>query len=201
MRVIFGGTGGLGTALRPYLEGLYLGSKDVDLRDSLGVRDFFKENAVDEVVNLAGCKEDGFLHRAASPLSMIDLNILGTLNLLCWALPEMRKRDHGRIVLASSVVTAEPAMGTGVYAGTKAFVESIVRTCALENARHHITCNAIRIGYFPVGMTQRIPQWEAMESEVPLGRFGLPEELAAAITFLLTTEYVTGTTLTLTGGL
>jgi len=94
-------------------------------------------------------------------------------------------------------------MGTGLYGAGKAFVDHLVQTAALENARHGITVNSIRMGYFDAGLTHRVPERVLSDAmyRIPLQRLGRMEELASAVRFLYENEYVTGTSLDLTGGL
>lgn len=202
--VIFGGTGGLGKQLQPHFpDALFLGSRDVNVSVEEQVRAFFEKTQVDVVVNLSGYNHDGFLHRQDTHQieCMLDVNVRGTLNIVRHCLPRMRARKYGRIILVSSFLAATPLMGTSVYAATKSFIDGLVKTCAIENAREYVTCNSIRLGYFDGGMTHKIENWETLKHSIPMRRLGKVEELANTIHYIVKTEYLTGATIDLTGGL
>jgi 3-oxoacyl-[acyl-carrier protein] reductase len=119
--------------------------------------------------------------------------------------PHMKERKWGRIVMMSSVAGAIGGFGQASYATTKAGLVGLARTLALEGARYNITCNAIVPGIigteaFKMG---RPDMNERMIKRVALRRPGEPEEIAAAVTFLCSTEagYITGAALPVTGGL
>lgn len=213
--LIFGGTGGLGTKMVSQLKSSEylvtpLGSKDANVTNFEEVKkvvDFF---APDVVISLVGMNADGFLHKMGAnetsreaAIRALEVNTVGSLNIVMAALPHMRQQNYGRIILASSVLTKKPVVGTGVYASSKAFIEGLARSCALENAGKNITCNALRMGYFDGGLTHKIPapHRENVLKGIPLGRWGTIEELCNAIRFIINTPYLTGTSLEIDGGL
>ena len=209
--VIFGGSGGLGKVLTTYLEKDYdvssLSSKDVDITDRQQVKKYFDSNPADIVINLSVFNHDAFAHKVDAVYDkvqkQIDVNILGTVNIVSCALPHMRKNEFGRIILMSSVLADNPVVSTSIYAGSKGFVESYAKCVSLENIKKHVTCNCIQLGYFDGGLTYRIPEnfRSAILNNIPMGRFGTSEELAATVNFLVQNEYVTGTSLKINGGL
>ncbi|MFL5763730.1 MAG: SDR family NAD(P)-dependent oxidoreductase [Bacteroidia bacterium] len=209
---IFGGTGGLGSKLAEELAGSFkvtaLGSKDVDVTDYSQVRAFFEEQTVDIVLNFSGTNIDGFMHKYNSENQsnidvQINTNIRGTINILSCCLGQMRERGYGRIVLVSSILAHSPVVGTGVYSGCKGFIDSIVKTVALENAAKGITCNSLQLGYFDGGLTYRIPEEvrEGIVKSIPAGRLGMIRELANVTRMLIDTEYMNGVNLKVNGGL
>lgn len=202
-KAVFGGTGGLGQELRKVYSAEYFGSKDLDLTEYADCRDFFLNHEFDTVINLSGFNADGFIHCSASGdiQKMLDVNIKGTVNLLRGCLPGMRSRKHGRIILISSILAIHPQLGASVYGATKNFIDGITKACALENAREKVTCNSIRLGYFDAGMTHRIENWETMRYSIPMRRLGNINELVNAIEFIEKTEYLTGASIDLAGGL
>ena len=125
------------------------------------------------------------------------------VNLLSACLPKMRERGFGRIIMVSSVLASKPVVGTGVYSATKAFIDNLTKTVALENVNKGITCNSIQLGYFDAGMAHRIPKniQEKIKQKIPLKRFGTIKELYSTIQYLINTEYVTGTSLKINGGI
>lgn len=215
MRIaIFGGSGGLGSQLANYLSYdngdrchavTALGSKDVDVTDPTSVEKFFKDSPTDVVINMAAVNHDAMLHKT-DPVAVshqIDVNVKGTLNILRHALPGMRERKFGRIILTSSVLSRCPVAGTGVYSGCKAFIDNLTKTCALENAKYGITCNSLVLGYSDGGLAHRIPKsiLDGIVGAIPLRRLCRVEEIYKAVSFLMDTEYATGTNLVLTGGI
>ena len=210
--VLFGGTGGLGSQLKVKLDTDYniisLGSKDVDVINYNDVKDFFLENKADIVVNLSGYNYNSFLHKYSDNnlterQKLIDVNIIGNLNILSNCLSQMRKRNYGRIILASSVLSSRPAIGTSVYSGCKAFIDNLAKTCTLENLSKGITCNTLQLGYFDGGLVYEIPTAirEKIKESIPLKRWGTIEEIENTIRYLINTEYVSGCSMKVNGGL
>ena len=209
--VIFGGTGGLGSKLTERLtdyELISLGSKDLDITDNKEVQYFFKNNNIDIVINMSGINHDCFIHKL--PLcdenlinKQIDVNIKGTLNILGSCLSNMRNNFYGRIITISSVLAEKPVISTGVYAGCKGFIDSLVKVVALENASKNITCNSIQLGYFDGGLTYNIPEnfRQSVLNAIPMNRWGTIDELENIIRFLINTPYVTGTNIKINGGI
>ena len=210
--VIFGGTGGLGSQLIKKFNSDYnitvLGSKDVDVTNFIEVKNFFLDNDIDIVVNLSGYNYNAFLHKYDSDSlierqKLIDVNIIGNLNILSNCLSQMRKRNYGRIILASSVLSSRPAIGTSVYSGCKAFIDNLAKTCTLENLSKGITCNTLQLGYFDGGLVYEIPTAirEKIKESIPLKRWGTIEEIENTIRYLINTEYVSGCSMKVNGGL
>jgi NAD(P)-dependent dehydrogenase (short-subunit alcohol dehydrogenase family) len=210
--VIFGGSGGLGSKVVELLKDTYdvisLGSKDVDVSNYSAVELFFKNNQPDIVVNLTGVNFDVFVHKInQSNLDnvdkQIDINIKGTINIISNCLKYMRENEFGRIITISSVLAEKPVISTGVYSGCKGFVDSFVKTVALENASKNISCNSIQLGYFDGGLTYKIPETfrEQVLNTIPAKRWGSIQELTNLIEFLINTPYVTGTNIKINGGI
>ena len=208
---VFGGTGGLGVRVCAGLQRqswsehvIALGSKDADLANEYEVSGIFSAyKTIGTVVNLSGVNYDGFIHKQSSVLMKrtLEVNALGALHILSHALPQMRQKKYGRIIFVSSFLVDHPTMGTGMYTATKAFLESLVRTTALENAKYGITCNAIRLGYFDGGMTYHVPEWRKLPEKIPAGRLGYVDELVRTIRYIMETEYLNGAIIPLTGAL
>lgn len=209
--IVIGGSGGLGRALCEKLNADYeilaLGSRDLDLTNREQVQKFFIEHDAEVIINLAGYNFDCLLHRydTSTYIEMdkqIDVVVKGSVNLLNACLPSMRSRGYGRIIFFSSILAAKPAIGTGVYAASKAFIEGLVKVCAVENASKGVTANAIQIGYFDGGLTHQIPRplQSAILAGIPSGRFGSTDELENIIRFIINTEYINGSTLKVNGG-
>ena len=142
-------------------------------------------------------------HNSLDVKRQLEVNIEGNLNILANCLPTMREKKFGRIILISSVLASKPVAGTGVYSGCKAFIDNLVKTCSIENLQHGITCNSIQLGYFDGGMTYDIPEKirEDFKNNIPLKRWGKIIELENTIRYLINTEYVTGCSLKINGGI
>ena len=210
--VVFGGTGGFGSQLTIKLKHDYniisLGSKDVDVTNYNEVKDFFLENDVDIVVNLSGYNYNVLLHKyndtnLIERSIQIDTNITGNMNILTSCLPQMRERRYGRIILTSSILSSKPVAGTSVYSGCKAFIDNLVKTCTVENLSKGITCNALQLGYMDGGLTYEVPEpfRTKVKENIPLKRWGTIEEIENTVRYLIDTEYVSGTSIKVNGGL
>jgi len=208
--VIFGGSGGLGSQLKPLLEEKYsvisLSSKDVDVRNLDDLKSWFSENEIDIVINLSGYNVDGFVHKLDDSNEidkMLDINIKGNINILASVLPQMRLRKFGRVILISSVLAEKVVAGTALYSGSKCFIDSLVKTASAENISKGITCNSLQLGYFDGGMCHRLPEKfvEPIKNSIGLKRWGSIKELYQTIIYLINTEYITGQNINISGGL
>lgn len=184
-----------------------IGSSDVNVVDFKQVKDFFDQHQIDIVLNLSGRNYDSFVHKYNEENQhfideLIAINIKGSINIVRACLPNMRARNYGRIVLISSILADSPVISTGIYAGTKGFLDSFAKTVALENASKNITCNTLQLGYFDGGLTYKIPENFRKEilASIPMKRFGNITELADIIEMLIRVPYITGTNLKANGG-
>ena len=209
--IILGGTGGLGQEIKKLLEKEYnvsIVGSSLDVTNFRALQQWFHVNEYEIIINLVGYNHDGLIHKYDEETvyeveKQIRVNALGSVNLLSACLPKMRARGFGRIIMVSSVLASKPVVGTGVYSATKAFIDNLTKTVALENVNKGITCNSIQLGYFDAGMAHRIPQniQEKIKQKIPLKRFGTIKELYNTIQYLINTEYVTGTSLKINGGI
>ena len=207
---VFGGSGGLGSQLSPLLEGKYnitpISSKMIDITNLQKVKNFFINNDIDIVINLSGYNYDSFIHKLDNEKEInkiINVNIKGNLNIISSALPKMREKKFGRIILVSSVLVKNITMGTGLYTGTKAFIDSLTKSVSLENISKGITCNSLQLGYFDGGMCHRLPEKyvEPIKNSIGLKRWGSINELYNTIEYLVNTEYITGQNIEISGGI
>ena len=135
-----------------------------------------------------------------------DTNVLGTLLSMKHELRVMMAQGGGSIVNISSTYGHEGAKGASIYAGSKHAVEGMTKSAALEAAGLGVRVNAVAPGPTDTGMLNRFTgTWErkaALQSGVPLGRVGQPEEIAKAIVFLASdaASFVTGQIVTVDGG-
>lgn len=210
--VVFGGSGGLGRQLVKKLNRDYevtaLSSKDVDVTNFEQVKQFFSENDFDIVINLSGYNYNSFLHKYNEKTldvrqKQIDVVVNGSLNILSNCLPQMRERNYGRIILTSSILSSKPVVGTSVYAGCKAFIDNLAKTCTTENLSKGITCNTLQLGYMDGGLTYEVPEpfRTKVKDTIPLKRWGTIKEIENTVRYLIDTEYVSGCSMKINGGL
>ena len=209
---LFGGSGGVGSQLVPYLEKKYnvisIGSRDVDVTNLTAVKAFFEKNDVDIVLNFSGKKYDVFLHKITEEdideiQSMLDVNMAGNINILAGCLPHMREKGWGRVILISSVFSEMNVPKNSIYCASKSFVDRLAQNANKENIRKGITCNSIQLGFWAGGMCYRVPTeiQEKAKSKIGLQRWGTIQELANTIEFIIENEYVSGINLRIDGGL
>jgi len=215
--VVTGGTRGIGAAIADRLEAdgwdvARLGRADADVSDRDAVMAAFARVRVSRgpilaLINNAGIRADGLAismdHDDWS--SVVDTNLTGAFNCTKAALPDMLKARFGRIVNVSSVVAERANPGQANYVAAKAGLLGLTRTVAREMARKGVTCNAITPGFIATDMTADLVAGANGElaQAIPAGRVGTPEEVAAAVSFLVSDEaaYVNGATLSVDGGL
>ena len=163
--------------------------------------------SVDILVNNAGITRDNLFMRMSDDewQSVIDVNLTATFKLSKGVLRGMMKARWGRIVNISSVVGATGNPGQGNYAAAKAGMVGMSKSLAYEVASRGITVNAVAPGFIETAMTDKLTddQKAAIMGQIPAGRMGTPEEIAAAVLYLSSPEaaYVTGTVLHVNGGM
>jgi 3-oxoacyl-[acyl-carrier protein] reductase len=132
---------------------------------------------------------------------VIDVNLGGAFRTIRAALPPMLRARFGRIVNVASVVGTRANAGQANYAASKAGAIGLTKTVAVEVARRGVTVNAVAPGLIATSLTAGLDG--SLAAAIPARRVGTPEDVAACIAFLASAEasYVTGTTLTVDGGL
>jgi NAD(P)-dependent dehydrogenase (short-subunit alcohol dehydrogenase family) len=210
--VVFGGTGGVGQKLIPFLEQKYqvtaLGSKNVDVTSFEELKNFFTDYEFDIVLNMSGLKYDAFLSKITeedqkSINDMINVNIKGNINIVSTCLPKMIEKRYGRIISISSVFSELNVPKNSIYCATKAFVDRFISNANKENIKYGITCNSIQLGYWDGGMCHRVEEkyQEMAKEKIGLKRWGSIEELYNTVNYIVDNEYVCGANLRIDGGL
>ncbi|NVO22810.1 3-oxoacyl-ACP reductase FabG [Donghicola sp. C2-DW-16] len=163
--------------------------------------------SVDILVNNAGITRDNLFMRMSDEewAQVLEINLTSTFRLCRGVLRPMMKARWGRIINVGSIVGSTGNPGQGNYAAAKAGLVGMSKSLAYEVANRGITVNAIAPGFIATAMTDKLndKQKEAILTQIPAGRMGNPEEIAAAALYLASAEagYVTGTTLHVNGGM
>jgi len=162
---------------------------------------------VDILVNNAGVTHDALALRMDDEawLAVIEVNLTSVFRLTRAVLRGMVRRRYGRVIGVSSVVAVTGNAGQANYAAAKAAMIGMSKSIAAEIAGRGITVNCIAPGAIATAMTDRLTaeQRARLLGAIPAGRFGVPDEVAAAAVFLASAEgaYVTGQSLHVNGGM
>jgi 3-oxoacyl-[acyl-carrier protein] reductase len=162
---------------------------------------------LDILVNNAGITRDQIFMRMSDEdwQSVLDVNLTATMRLCRGAVRGMMKARWGRIVNISSVVGATGNPGQANYAASKAGMVGMTKSIAYEVASRGITANCVAPGFITTAMTDKLTEDQKgkIMGQIPAGRMGEADEIAAAVLFLASNEaaYVTGQTLHVNGGM
>src|SRR5471032_2268910 len=162
---------------------------------------------IDILVNNAGITKDNLFMRMKDEEwdQVIAVNLTAAFRLSRAVLRGMMKKRWGRIIQITSVVGATGNPGQANYAAAKAGLVGMSKSLAAEVASRNITVNAIAPGFIATAMTEVLTddQKSAIATRIPMGRMGLPAEIAAAVAYLASDEagYVTGETIQINGGM
>jgi 3-oxoacyl-[acyl-carrier protein] reductase len=161
--------------------------------------------SVDVLVNNAGITDDMLAMRMkpASFAKVVQVNLDGTFYVTQPAFKKMLKARAGVIINLASVVGLTGNIGQANYAASKAGIIGLTKTLAREGAMRGVRVNAIAPGMIATDMTAALSQssQDQILAEIPLKRFGQPEEIAHTARFLVENAYITGQTVTVAGGL
>jgi 3-oxoacyl-[acyl-carrier protein] reductase len=166
-----------------------------------------QKGRLDLLINNAGVTRDGlFMRMGVEDFDQVLATNLRGPFLVCKAFARaMAKTRGGRIVNIGSVVGLTGNAGQANYAASKAGLVGLTKSLARELAGRGVTANVVAPGFVTTDMTAAIPedQQKAMLAEIPLERFGVPEDIAAAVLFLCSDAagYITGQTLVVDGGM
>jgi len=159
------------------------------------------------LVNNAGITKDNILMRMKEDewLDVVNTNLTAVFRLCKACVRPMTKARWGRIVNISSVVGSMGNSGQSNYSASKAGVEGFGRALAKEIGSRSITVNTVAPGFIDTDMTRGLPEAnkDALLSQIPLARLGMPSEIAAVVSFLISDAagYITGETIHVNGGM
>ena len=184
----------------------------VDVADHAAVKKLAEQihadfSRIDILVNNAGLTRDGLSMRMSESDwdVVIDTNLKGAFNFIQAVERPMIRQREGRIINIASVAGLIGNPGQANYAASKAGLLGLTKTIARELASRNITANVVAPGFIDTDMTTVLSEQvkAAVLGQVPMGRFGQPADIAAAVAFLASAEakYITGQVLTVDGGM
>ncbi len=184
----------------------------VELDFSKDITESWKEiekyiDTPDILVNNAGLTRDTLFIRMKEEdwNEVINTNLTGTFKITQLAVKKMIKKRYGKIINISSIIGFIGNVGQVNYATTKAGLIGFTKSLAKELAPRNITVNAVAPGFIETDMTQQLPEdiKEKYMEQIPLGRFGKPEDVANTVLFLASdyASYITGETIHVNGGM
>ena len=198
---------GVDTLIENGIEGYIL-----DLNSPNSIVNFWEQLEADKknisvLVNNAGITRDNIVLRMSDDewSDIMNVHLNGTFQLCKRSLKMMLKNKWGRIINISSASASIGNRGQSNYAAAKAGVEAFTKSLAKEVGKRDITINAVAPGFIATDMTEQNDgvNAEYLIKEIPLGRFGEPEEVAGLVKFLCSEKasYITGQTIHINGGL
>ena len=189
------------------IEGLVLDLNSAESKEQLWEQIETKEIKISVLVNNAGITRDNIVLRMSEDewQDIMNVNLNGTFYLSKKVLKMMLKLKWGRIINITSTSASIGNKGQSNYSAAKAGVEAFTKSLAREVGSRNITINSIAPGFIDTDMTQQSDgvNMDDLIKEIPLGRFGKPDEVAHLASFLCSDEasYITGQAIHINGGL
>jgi acetoacetyl-CoA reductase len=181
-----------------------------DVGDAKQARDLVEKvleecGRLDILVNNAGITRDKSLKKLTDDdwAQVLNINLNSVYYCTTAAMKPMCDQRFGRIINISSFVGQAGNFGQANYAASKGGVIAFTKTAAIELAKYNVTVNAIAPGFTLTDMLAKVPTnvQEQIKARIPMGRFGLPEEIAQAVAFLAAEgDYITGQQININGG-
>jgi len=182
----------------------------VDLLESKSVSNFCSTIAADlrrpVLIYTPGISPNCLAHKISDDEweQVITVNLTAAMRVTRGLLPKMVALGFGRIIYVSSILSRKAVPGTAAYSATKAGICAFSRVVALENAKKGITCNALALGYFNVGIINAVPDdylQNTVIPSIPVGHLGDPSNILEAVKFLVNADFITGATIDINGGI
>ena len=165
------------------------------------------ENKIDVLINNAGITLDNLSIRMKEEEwnRVMDINLTSSFLLSKFVIKKMLKNKEGKIINITSIVGHTGNIGQANYAASKAGLIGMSKSLAQEYGKKNIKVNCISPGFIKSEMTDKINDnhKKVMQEKIPLGRFGIPEDVANVVTFLSSelSDYITGETIHVNGGM
>lgn len=182
----------------------------VDISDYASVENWVNsilENSDDKkliVLNCAGLPFSQFTHKSDPNAwkEVVNVNLIGSYNVIRATLCQMRNLNFGRIINFSSVVAQTGTPGTSAYASAKSGLWGLTKTIAKENGTKGITANCLNLGYFNTGMINNVSEHVLAQTKygIPSKRLGEPHEVLSTVKLLIDNSYINGTSIDINGG-
>ena len=191
----------------PGCKGANLNVNDAAAGEALIDQIVKSQGGLHVLVNNAGITRDTLAMRMKDDDwdAVLDTNLKAVFRMSRAAIRPMMKQRYGRIISITSVVGASGNPGQANYAAAKAGVAGMTRALARELGSRNITVNCVAPGFIATDMTAALPeaQHQALMAQIPLGKLGLPEDIAHAVSYLVSpgAGYVTGQELHVNGGM
>lgn len=183
--------------------------EELDLSSNQSIDKYLSEldESVDIIVNNAGIQKIGSIESLSSQdfHKILQINLVAPFRLISFLAQKMKSKKYGRIVNISSILGTMAKENRIIYSASKAGLDGLTRSLALELAPYNILVNAVAPGYVMTDMTTRNNTEEELmkiKSIIPLKRFVQPDEIAEYVSFFCSEKntYVTGQTIIVDGG-